>query len=192
MNTNVLIYTGLVLAVAAQRLWELRKAKRNTAALLSRGGREYGASHYPVMAALHTLWLFACVIEAYIHAGLTTLTAVSGGILLATGQTLRLVAMHQLGDRWTTRIIVLPAAGEPVTSGIFKYIRHPNYLGVILEIFALPLIAGAWLTAIGFTVANGALLMVRIRAEEAALEDAHGYASNFEGTNRLIPGGPRT
>ncbi|MEE2788197.1 MAG: isoprenylcysteine carboxylmethyltransferase family protein [Myxococcota bacterium] len=190
ITTGLSFYACLVLAVACQRIWELKKASRNTAALLAQGAREYGKGHYPVMAALHTVWLGACAFEAYVTNGMTTGTIVIGGLLLAIGQTLRLVAMRQLGERWTTRIIVLPSAGEPVTTGIFRYIRHPNYLGVILEIFALPLIGGAWVTAIAFSIANGLLLKVRIGAEEAALEEAHGYASEFEGTNRLIPGGP--
>ena len=94
--------------------------------------------------------------------------SVAAFMCLLMGQVLRLTAMNTLGARWTTRIIVLPKV-DVVAGGIFKYIRHPNYLGVILEIAALPLVFGCWRTTLGFTVANGALLWVRIQAEEEAL-----------------------
>ena len=95
---------------------------------------------------------------------------------------------HTPGARWTTRIIVLPKA-DVVAGGIFKYIRHPNYLGVILEIAALPLVFGCWRTALGFTVANGALLWVRIQAEEEALSSENNYEIEFQSRNRFPPKG---
>ena len=111
--------------------------------------------------------------------------------LLVVGQALRLIAIRTLKERWTTRIIVL-REGDPVVGGIFKYIRHPNYLGVILEILALPLIFGCWYTAILFSLANGALLLVRIRTEEAALQEAYDYDTHFSDTKRFVPGGQRS
>ncbi len=187
MNLYLTLYLGLVLAVSAQRIWELRRSKRNTAALMERGAIEVGAEHYPVMAALHTIWLICCAMEALMVSGAPdTWIVTTGLVLLALGQTLRLSAMASLGPRWTTRIIVLPES-DVVDSGIFRYMRHPNYLGVILEIVALPMIFGCWVTAVGFTVANALLLWVRIRTEERALSQEANYYERFSDRNRFLP-----
>ena len=191
METAQLVYLALVAAVAAQRVWELRISARHTAALLKRGGREVASSHYPVMAALHTTWLFACAAESFWASPPSYLVAGLGLALLIAGQTLRILAIKTLGERWTTRIIVL-REGDPVVGGIFKYVRHPNYLGVIIEIAALPLIFGCWYTAVLFSLANGALLTVRIRAEEQALQEAYDYQAHFADTKRFMPGGQRS
>ena len=188
MITPFYLYTGLVLAVAAQRLWEVRRATRHTRALLDRGGMAVDDGHYPVMAGLHTLWLFACLVEASMSPVPNLTLSVVALVFLAAGQTLRLLAMATLGERWTTRIIILPGH-EPVTGGIFRFIRHPNYLGVFFEIVALPLVFGCFKTAIAFTIANLILMLVRIPAEERALERAGGYQQAFAQTNRFIPGG---
>ena len=141
------------------------------------------------MAALHTTWLVACILEAVSadHPP-TAILATIGMSLLCVGQLLRIAAIRTLGPRWTTRIIILPQT-SPVNHGIFRYVRHPNYLGVILEIVALPLIYGSWLTAIGFSIANGLLLWVRIRTEEKALQKENDYETYFNGRNRFIPTG---
>ncbi len=185
-------YIALVLLIAAQRIWELGRSKKNTRALMERGAIEIGARHYPIMAALHTTWLVACVAEALTQPSPPAASMVVGALLLlAMGQALRLLAMATLGERWTTRIIVLPQT-DVVDTGIFRHIRHPNYLGVILEIAALPLVFGGWKTAIGFSVANGLLLWVRIRAEEAALNSEGNYGLRFNGRNRFIPSGGKS
>ncbi len=185
-------YILLVALIACQRLWEMKKSARNTEALLNRGAVEIGAEHYPVMAMLHGSWLVACLLEAT-----SQTSAPSVGIvvvclgLLAAGQCLRLLAMSTLGPRWTTRIIVLPEA-DVVDRGIFRYLRHPNYLGVILEIFALPMVFGGWITAVGFTIANGLLLWLRIKTEEAALSTECDYQERLGNHNRFIPTGPKS
>ena len=188
MTTAFTLYLCLVAAVAVQRLWEVRRAIRHTKALLDRGGVAVGDGHYPIMAGLHTLWLFACITEAAFAQAPEWPLMVVSLIALATGQTLRLLAMSALGERWTTRIVILPGH-QPVTGGIFRFIRHPNYLGVFLEIAALPLVFGCTYTALGFTVANLALMLIRIPAEEKALEEAGGYQTAFAQKNRFIPGG---
>jgi len=189
MNLELMAYMVLVVAVSAQRVWELGRSKKNTQALLNRGAYEVGAEHYPIMAALHTLWLLSCVAEAFVVGEApSVLFAAVGLTLLCVGQALRIGAIRTLGPRWTTRIIILPDA-PVVASGIFKYIRHPNYLGVILEIAALPMVFGCWRTALGFSAANGALLWVRIRAEEKALSTENDYAFQFENRNRFLPKG---
>lgn len=162
------LYTGLVGVVAVQRLVELRVSRGNERRLRARGAQEAGAGHYPWMVALHTAFLASCVAEVYLLerpfvrplAGLAL-----AGLVAAT--VLRWWALRTLGGRWTTRVLVLPGE-SPVTGGPFRHLRHPNYLAVVLEVAALPLVHAAWATAVLFSAANALLLRVRIRTEEAA------------------------
>ena len=149
--------------VTLQRLSELVIARRNTARLMAAGAREYGASHYPVMVAMHTVWLVALWFSV---SGRT----VSWPLLLvfAVLQGMRIWVLTTLGPRWTTRIIVLPGASL-VARGPFRFLRHPNYAVVTAEIAVLPLTFGLVGIAALFTVLNAAMLYVRIGAENRAL-----------------------
>ncbi len=154
----------VTLLVALQRLAELGYARRNARRLLAAGGVEHGAGHYPLFVALHGAWLVAPFVlvpaEAPADWGLLGLYG-----LLQLG---RLWVIASLGRRWTTRVIVVPGA-PLVTRGPYRFLRHPNYLVVALEIPVLPLAFGAWQIALGFGLANLALLAQRIRVEERAL-----------------------
>lgn len=174
MTASIYIYFFLVFCVAFQRLVEVRIAGRNTSRLLSMGAKEFKSGHYNIMKALHTTWLLACLAEAFIRQRPPSVEiATVGLVLFAIGQSLRIAAMLELGVRWTTRIIVLPEA-PPIAGGIYRIIKHPNYLGVILEIAALPLVFGCWWTAGLYSVANLVLLLaVRIPAEERAITAAN-------------------
>lgn len=163
-------FTLLVLFVAAQRLWELGRSLRNERALRARGAREHAAWQMPIMRVLHATWLGAMLVEVWTLDPVVPMSLEVGAfVALLVGQALRLSAMHALGDRWTVRILTL-AGSRRVRRGVFTLLSHPNYLGVVLEIAALPLIGGAVWTALGFTVGNGVLLALRIHAENAALE----------------------
>jgi len=163
-------YLGLVLLVAAERLAELVVSLRNARWSFARGGVESGRGHYPFMVALHTLLLGACMVEAlhrpFIPALGWTMFAV---VLLAQG--LRWWCITVLGHQWNTRVIVVPGL-HLVARGPYRWIRHPNYVAVIAEGIALPLVHTAWVTALVFSVLNIPLLAVRIRTEEAALNSA--------------------
>lgn len=186
-----LLYTLLVGGVACQRLFELRLAARNRRALLARGAVEAAPGHYPAMVALHTAFLAACPLEVWwLRRPFVPLLAAAMAILLAAAAGLRLWAIATLGERWTTRILCLPGA-PPVTGGPYRHLRHPNYLAVVIEMAALPLLHGAWLTATAFSAANGVLLRVRIRAEEAALGSCSDYGAALAGRARLLPGAGR-
>ena len=156
----------ILAAVLAQRLGELVYARANTRRLLAKGGKEFGAAHYPLFALLHGAWLVALALWL-IFIGLENviwpLVAVYGAL-----QTFRAWILISLGERWTTRVIVLPQA-PLVRAGPYRFIRHPNYWLVCAEIAVLPLIFGAWPLALGFSLLNGALLFHRIRVENAAL-----------------------
>jgi len=191
MSIGLTAYFFLVAIVATQRLLEVRIAARNTERLLVAGAREFESRHYNIMKALHTTWLFACLAEASWRAVPPNLElSIYAGVLFSIGQILRIAAIMALGPRWTTRIIVLPEV-PPVVGGIYRFIRHPNYLGVILEMAALPLVFGCWLTAAVFSTANLVLLLgARIPAEEAALNSNNPSADMTEWTRRgrFVPG----
>lgn len=154
----------IVLLVALQRLAELAYARRNQARLLAAGGREVGAGHYPLLMLVHAGWLAALWLwvpaDAPVHWPLLALF-----LLL---QLARLWVVASLGRYWTTRIVTVPGA-PLVRRGPYRFLRHPNYLVVALEIAILPLAFGAWAIAILFSLLNGTLLAWRIRVEEAAL-----------------------
>jgi methyltransferase len=163
------LYTGLIALVGLERIFELGVARRNLRWLKSRGAVEVGAEHYPVMVAMHGLFLVSCVTEVWLlHRQLHPTLAISMLGLLIVSMLGRYWVMATLGRRWTTRVLCLP--GEPtITTGPFRLFRHPNYAAVALEIFALPMVHTAWLTAILFSIANALLLEKRIRVEEEAL-----------------------
>jgi methyltransferase len=162
----------VVVLVALERLAEVSWSARNTKALLARGAAEIGRPHYPLFIALHSAWLLAILLAAPVG-------GVVNGLALAifvAMQPLRLWVLLTLGSRWTTRILILPAA-PLVRAGPYKYLRHPNYAIVVCEIAALPIAFGEWDVALTFTVLNGMLLGWRIAVEEAALAPMRNLAS---------------
>ena len=168
MSTQ-LWYVGLVALVVVARGVELAVSERNRRWSLARGGVESGAGHYPVMVLLHTGLLIGAVVEvlALDRPFLPWLGWPMLALLVAS-HALRWWCISTLGRQWCTRIVVVPGLSA-VTSGPYRFLRHPNYLAVVLEGIALPLVHTAWITAAVFTVANAALLRVRIAAEERAL-----------------------
>src|SRR3954470_3544350 len=162
-------YVGLVAVVVVARGVELAVSERNRRWSLAQGGIESGAGHYPVMVLLHTGLLAGTVVEvlALDRPFLPWLGWPMLALLVAS-HALRWWCISTLGRQWCTRIVVVPGLSA-VTSGPYRFLRHPNYLAVVLEGIALPLVHTAWVTAAIFTVANAALLRVRIAAEERAL-----------------------
>lgn len=166
-------YTVLVALVAIERLAELVVAKRNLTWSLAQGGRETGFSHYPFMVVLHTGLLAGCLLEVWL--GDRSFLPALGWpmlVLVVASQALRWWCIRTLGPQWNTRIVVVPGLPR-VTGGPYRLFSHPNYVAVVVEGLALPLVHTAWLTAIVFTVLNAGLLTIRIRAENVALTSAH-------------------
>ena len=161
---------ALVAFIIIQRLLELGHAKRNLAWAMANGGKEFSPEHYPFMVALHSSWIVAMLLEAWLGgAALSNLWWLWLGLFLIA-QILRYMVILSLGKLWNTRIIIVPNA-KLVRTGLYSFIKHPNYLIVALELFVTPLIFGAWLTAIVFSVLNAILLLgFRIPAEERALK----------------------
>ena len=167
--TSLTAFVVVVLLVGLERLAELVVSKRNAAWSLSRGGVETGQGHYPVMVVLHTGFLVAMLVEAFVRRPVVP-AALAWSMLavVAAAQALRWWCIATLGRRWNTRVIVVPGLA-PVRSGPYRWLSHPNYVAVVAEGVALPLVHASWVTALVFTVANALLLAVRLRAENAAL-----------------------
>jgi methyltransferase len=167
--TGLTAFTVLVGLVALERVAELVVSTRNAAWSLERGGRESGRGHYPVMVALHTSFLVAMLVEAWVRRPdvPTGLAWTALGLVVAS-QGLRWWCIATLGRRWNTRVIVVPGLA-PVRSGPYRVLSHPNYVAVVVEGIALPMVHAAWVTAVLFTVVNAVLLRVRISVENDAL-----------------------
>ena len=167
---SLALYGALVLATGVERLAELVVSARNARWSFARGGRDSGRGHFPAMVALHTGLLVACVVEAALadRPFLPWLGWPALVVVLAS-QALRWWCISVLGPRWNTRVIVVP--GLPlVRRGPYRLLSHPNYVAVVAEGVALPLVHTAWVTALLFTVLNAVLLgRFRIPAEERAL-----------------------
>lgn len=149
--------------VTLQRLAELVHARRNTARLLARGAREVAPGHYPWMVSLHAAWLGGLWLVAPGRPIDLVWLAV-----FVLAQIARLWVLATLKGRWTTRIIVLPGA-PLVAAGPYRYLTHPNYAIVVVEIAALPLAFGLPVYAIVFSALNAIVLAIRIEAENTAL-----------------------
>lgn len=159
MTLNIVILA----LVTLQRLGELWLSNRNTRRLLADGAREHGASHYPLIVAVHALWLIAL----WSLAPDRTVDGFWLGIFVLL-EVARIWVLATLGRRWTTRIIVLPSVSL-VRRGPYRFVNHPNYIVVVGEIAVLPLVFGLWQIALIFTLLNAAVLTLRIREENRAL-----------------------
>jgi methyltransferase len=160
---------ALLAAVAAERGVELLVSARNARRLRARGGVEHGRGHYPALVFFHASLLAACALEPLaLPAAWPAEVALAAAAAVVAAEALRWWAVASLGGRWTTRVITL-AGVPPVRRGPYRWLRHPNYLAVAIEVAALPLALGAWRTAIGASAVNAALLWVRIGVEERAM-----------------------
>lgn len=162
-------YVLLVAAVALERVAELVVARRNLAWSKAQGGVEFGASHYPIMVVLHTGLLVGALVEVIgLHRPFLPALGWPMLAIVVAAQGLRWWCITTLGQQWNTRVVVIPGA-QRVVGGPYRFFSHPNYVAVIAEGIALPLVHTGWITALVFTVLNAALLRTRIRSENAAL-----------------------
>lgn len=167
--TAYIAFTILIVSVGIERIFELVISKRNLRWSFAQGGIEFGRSHYKYMVALHVFLLGGSLVEVWLVRP-TLIVGLSWAmfVLAITSQVLRWWCIATLGQRWNTLVIIIP--GKPAcTSGPYKWLKHPNYVAVIIEGFALPLVGFAWMTALIFTIVNAAVLTVRLRSENAAL-----------------------
>lgn len=166
---SALAYTFFLWLTGIERLLELLVASKNAVWSFSKGGKEYGQGHYPTMVVLHTGLLLGCLLEVWLLDRSFHWFSGSVFLLLAiAAQVLRWWCILTLGNQWNTRVIIVPGLSR-VDAGPYQYFSHPNYVAVILEGIALPMIHNCWLTAIVFNISNAILLMVRLQTENAAL-----------------------
>ena len=162
-------YVVLIAVIAVERLAEMIVAERNRSWSRAQGGVEFGAEHYPVMVVLHVGLLLGCLAEPMLF-DRPFIPALGWPMLavVVAAQALRWWCITTLGRQWNTRVIIIPGATR-VVGGPYKYLPHPNYVAVIAEGIALPLVHTSWLTAAVFTVLNAVLLVTRINVENTAL-----------------------
>lgn len=167
--TSQVWFTLLVALVGVERLAEMVVARRNAAWSFARGGIETGRGHWPVMVVLHVGLLVGAVVEVWVaDRPFIPWLAWPMLALVVAAQLLRWWCITTLGPQWNARVIVVPGAPR-VTNGPYRWMRHPNYVAVVVEGFALPLVGTAWVTALVFTVLNAGVLTMRLRAENEAL-----------------------
>ncbi|MFA7513344.1 MULTISPECIES: isoprenylcysteine carboxyl methyltransferase family protein [Mycolicibacterium] len=165
-------YYLFIALVAAERLVELAVSRRNAQWSFAHGGKEFGRSHYPAMVSMHALLLVSCIVEvATQHRPFLPWLGWPMVALVAASTAVRWWCVATLGKHWNPRLIVIPGA-PLVRTGPYRLLHHPNYTAVAVEVAALPLVHSAWWTAIVFSLANAAILRIRIHSENLAL----GYA----------------
>ncbi|QPA32729.1 isoprenylcysteine carboxyl methyltransferase family protein [Thermaerobacillus caldiproteolyticus] len=181
-----MVFYAFFFFIVGERLVELAIAKRNERVLKATGAKEFGARHYPWIVAMHALFFVSFWIEATLKGGqlspwwpflFSFFTAVQG---------LRIWTLWSLGRLWNTKILVLPNA-HVVVKGPYRWLRHPNYLIVTLEMILIPLLFEAYWTALIFSVLNAFLLSIRISTEEQALSAMTNYKHKFRDRPRFFP-----
>ena len=174
MSGTELLFVLLILATGAERIYELFVSRKHAAIAFSRGGKEFGQGHFPAMVVLHTGLLLGALAEVFLLD--RPFLGAIGWVFLAVAllaQLARYWIIWSLGEQWNTRVIVIPGA-KLVRRGPYRFawLRHPNYWVVAIEGIALPMVHGAWLTALLFTIFNAILLLgFRIPAENKALRN---------------------
>jgi methyltransferase len=185
---SVYAYLAFLALLGGERLLELVISRRNARLALARGGVELGRRHFRVMTLLHGSLFVACAAEVVLleRAFVPALGYPMLALALAA-QGLRYWAIRSLGRCWNVRVIVVPGE-RAVARGPYRFVRHPNYLAVVLEMAAVPLVHGAYVTALVYSALNAVLLAVRIRCEERALaRHCQGYQDLLGGLGRFIP-----
>ena len=170
---NVVLLVAGVMLVAVQRLLELWYSRRNERRLRARGAVERGSGHFPAMVAIHTLWLVSMLVEGLLRGPEPPVWWPVPLAAFLLVQPLRYWAILTLGVNWNVRVLVVPG-GKLVKNGPYRYFPHPNYVVVAVEVLTFPLIFGAWITAVVFSLLNAALLYLRIRTENRALKEVSG------------------
>lgn len=186
-----MLYILFVAAAVLLALGERAYAFRNEVRLLHGGAEEVAPWVFRLMVPVYSL-IFPAAVAEHILGGRRPDAVWAAGLILlfAAAKGLKLWAVLELGDLWTMRV-VLPRPLRVATGGPYRYIRHPNYVAVMVEILALPLAGGAWMTALGGGLLFGAILWARVNTEEAALLARPEYAAAMAGKGRFVPGGGR-
>lgn len=187
MVLSHVIFFLILTAIFVQRILEAGHSKRNVAALTAEGGKELTTNSLLLVVIMQLSWFVAMIVEViYFQRPFIPWLGALGFLGAITGQGLRYLSMKALGKRWTLPTTILPNA-PVVVSGPYKYLRHPNWLGVIIEIGMVPLIHTAYFTAIIYTILNAFVIGKRVQVEEQALSNSSDYAKAFAQHPRFIP-----
>ncbi|MFP7297905.1 isoprenylcysteine carboxyl methyltransferase family protein [Neobacillus niacini] len=182
MITFFIFFSVLVI----QRLLELGIARRNEKWMKERGAKEFGKKHYHFIVLMHSLFFVVFFFEKVTFSRELSSVWPMFAAVFVCAQLIRVWAISSLGHYWNTKIIVLPKV-DVVRKGPYKFIKHPNYLVVSIELLVVPLMFGAYITASLFTLLNILMLSIRIPAEEEALKELTEYEGSFESCNRFLP-----
>ena len=188
MDISVIAYLGLLVAVAALRLLELRISKQHQKEMLGRGATRVEEPRFRWMVVLHTAVLLGSAVEVvFLHRPFLPVLGTIMLIVFLAANVVRWWVIRTLGEHWNVQIVDSTRLGV-VTSGPFRFVRHPNYAAVFAEIIALPLIHTAWITAIVGTVAHAIVLKMRLSTEERVLFANPDYRAAMSGKPRFLPG----
>ena len=172
MHLNVGVWPFVLIGFTiAQRMAELALSARHARRVRALGAREYGLGHFPLIVAVHTLLPIALVLEIARYHTHPSPAWPWWLLVWVSAQVLRYAAIRALGDRWNVRVLVVPGMA-PVHAGVYRWLRHPNYVAIVLELIAAPMIFGAWRTALVVGALNAVALTLRIRCENDALQRA--------------------
>lgn len=188
MGLSVYLYLGLLAAVAVLRFLELGISRRHQQRMLAQGAARVPEPHFKWMVAVHTAVLIGAALEVVLlkRPFLPVLGATMLALFLASNL-MRLWVVRTLGDLWNVQVMDSTRIGV-VTTGPFRFVRHPNYTGVILEMVSLPLIHTAWITALATSAAHSLALFMRIRTEESVLMANPEYRAAMGHKPRFLPG----
>jgi methyltransferase len=188
MELSVIAYLALLLVVAALRLYELRLSRRHQAEMVARGASKIADPRFRWMVLLHTAVLLGSALEVvFLHRPFYPLFAAVCFAIFLAANVVRWWVIRTLGDHWNVQVMDSTGMGI-VSSGPFRYVRHPNYAAVFLEMLALPLIHCAWITALAGSLAHVLVLSQRLTTEERVLLADARYREVMSGKPRFLPG----
>lgn len=180
-------YLGLLALVGIGRLAELRISRRNQRQLEKQGVRKVAEPHFRPMVMLHVGILNAAAAEVLLlHRPLIPALAISTGVLFVLANLLRWWVIRTLAGHWNVEVMASSRVGV-VTSGPYRWVRHPNYVAVVIELFTLPMIHAAWITALAGTAANLEILRRRLDVEDRVLMADPVYRVSMGGKPRFLP-----
>lgn len=176
----------IISVIMIQRLLELVIARRNEKWMKEQGALEFGSNHYLYIVLMHSLFFLVLIFENFAFSREISPIWPLLAVVFVFAQLIRIWAISSLGRYWNTKIIVLPNV-DVVRKGPYRFIKHPNYVVVTIELMVVPLFFGAYITASLFTLLNVLMLSIRIPAEEKALRELTEYEGSFEKCNRFLP-----
>jgi methyltransferase len=188
MELNVIAYLGLLVLVALLRIYELRISRTHQKEMIARGGSKVNDPRFRWMVLLHTLVLIGCAVEVvFLHRPFYPWFAAICFVIFLAANAVRWWVIRTLGQHWNVQVMDSTGMGV-VTSGPFRYVRHPNYAAVFVEMLALPLMHCAWITAITGSLAHALVLSQRLATEERVLFSDAKYRAAMSGKPRFVPG----